>query len=491
MMQSLLAWFLHSAATDPEQARRGRLLNWFLLVFGVLSLINVGAALVLGLPETAVSIFSLTALLIGIYVLNRRGAVTQAAAGLVALLFVLVTVVALLPEGGLVSAGQGITLLILPVALAGVTLTWRWVLLTLFVALGDGVWLYEAAVPQLAAYRQEAHADLVLTEVQGAILILGIALIAALASYQTQLYVADLKRRNADLAAANRDLAGQRAREQALSAQIGDLADRLAAVSAGQVSQVATQARSITHVASTVAELHATADQIAALAEQVRQAADIALHAVQRAQELVQQSRDAVRRNRRQVEQVAVQMQSIADLTDHIAAFVNGIRDLAAETHLLALNAAIEAAGAGEAGRRFAVVVDEVQSLSTRANEIVDQIRVLIADMEHTGRGTLAAVRGSITIATEVEGLSDEVRTAQAQVVEVVARTGDLAHRISVATAQQTATTDQMARTMQEIASATSATSRDTGALEQAVRELQQAATLLNSALDAAQSLTG
>jgi methyl-accepting chemotaxis protein len=268
-----------------------------------------------------------------------------------------------------------------------------------------------------------------------------------------------------------------------LGENIEDLAAQLSVVSARQVSGVASQANAISQVVSALAELHAAANQIASIAQEVRGAADVALNSVQRAQGMVLQSRDAVQRNRAQVQEVIWRMERLDQLTGNITQFVNNIRDLSDETRLLALNATIEAAGAGALGRRFGVVAAEVQSLSNRANVVVDQIRELIGELRTAGEVTLASTHGSIAVADEVEALADDVRQVQEQVVGAVARTNDLVRLISAAASQQTAATAQVSSTMQEIAQVADANRQDTTALERVCHEMTRAAAKLNTAI--------
>jgi methyl-accepting chemotaxis protein len=268
-----------------------------------------------------------------------------------------------------------------------------------------------------------------------------------------------------------------------VGAAISSLAAQLTAVSVRQAHGVATQSRSIHQVASAVAQLHAAAGQIMSIAGEVSSAGEQARQSVEQAQALVWQSREAVQRNRVQVQQVIARMQTLEQLTERITQFVNRIRDLSDETQLLALNATIEAAGAGPLGRRFGVVAAEVQNLSHRSNEIVDQIRGLIADLQQAGLQTQTATESSMAVADEVELLADQVRQTLVGVVGAVGRTSELAHLIATATHEQTRAAEQMTQTMHEIAQVSAATSQDTTALEGVVGEMTHAAGLLSSAL--------
>jgi methyl-accepting chemotaxis protein len=289
----------------------------------------------------------------------------------------------------------------------------------------------------------------------------------------------DLRQRNQELATAYQQQTDQVQREHELGMRIGELAGALATVSTHQVYGVTTQASSVSQAVSALMELHNAADQIASTAEEVRQATAAVLQSVGHAQALVTTSRVAVQRNRAQVQGVIERMTALEQLTARLTGFTNDIRDLSEETHLLALNATIEAAGAGVMGRRFGVVANEVQNLSHRANEVVDQIRMLIGELRQAGQITLEATQGSVNVAHEVEALTDEVRTVQNQVTAAVQRASELAQFISAATSQQTAATAQVTQSMQELQAVAASHRDDTTALDRAIGELNQTASQL------------
>jgi methyl-accepting chemotaxis protein len=176
-------------------------------------------------------------------------------------------------------------------------------------------------------------------------------------------------------------------------------------------------------------------------------------------------------------------MTALDQLTARITTFIDGIRDLSDETQLLALNATIEAAGAGTLGRRFGVVAGEVQNLSRRSNEFVEQIRLALNDLRNAGQATLAATQGGLLVADEVQQVADEVRETQTQIVSAVEQTNGLIHQISAATMQQNMATEQVTQIMQQIATDADATIKETEALESVSSELLRASELLMSAM--------
>jgi methyl-accepting chemotaxis protein len=315
------------------------------------------------------------------------------------------------------------------------------------------------------------------------ILFVGAGGLSWLSSRMMNETLSTLRRRATELEAAYKELAEQSEREHALGTNIGTLATQLSGVSSRQVQGVGTQARAITHVVTAVSELHATANQIADITQDVRAAAAAALDSVNRAQALVAHSREVVQRNRAQVQTVIDRMTVLDQLTGRIGTFIDGIRDLSDETQLLALNATIEAAGAGALGRRFGVVAGEVQNLSRRSNEFVEQIRLALGDLRKAGQIALGATQSSLQVADEVQQVADEVREAQSEIVVVVEQTNGLIHQISAATAQQNTATEQVTQIMQQIATDADATIKETRALEAVSGELLSASALLMSAM--------
>ena len=477
-------WLFRCAARDPEQARKGRWLNGLFLSFLILDTFLLVLTPFTGSISLLLPDLLLEFLLLALYLVNRAGFVTVAATALV--LGLLLGIFAPLPFQALTPALALAypALFIVVIITGGVFLSWRVgpALVVLCTVLTFGYY-YGNFSSQITRYRATDAAGITSLATMLPLLFAAAGALSWLSNRLIAGALADLRRRNADLEVAYSDLAAQSQREHHLGANIGILASQLSTVSTRQVSGVSTQSQSISEIVSAVAELHAAADQIAARAEEVRQVAAAALQSVQRGQELVLRSRDAVQRNRAQVQTVIERMTRLDQLTRRIGGFVNTIRAISDETQLLALNATIEAAGAGPMGRRFSVVASEVQSLSTRSNDSVEQIRTLLAELQEAGQVTLTATQSSITVANEVEALADDVRTVQEQVVGAVGRTNLLVQAISTATHQQTTATAQMTHTMEEIAQVADATRQDTTALETVSTELLQAAEQLTHAI--------
>ena len=137
------------------------------------------------------------------------------------------------------------------------------------------------------------------------------------------------------------------------------------------------------------------------------------------------------------VEKVVASIQSIAESSEHIYEIIDVISDIAEQTNLLALNAAIEAARAGEHGKGFAVVADEVRKLAERSAESTKEIAGLI--------------KNSTKKVEEGKQLSDGSRGALEQILTAVGKTRDIINNISVTMSEQAKSTQEVSSSMKEL----------------------------------------
>lgn len=474
----MLDRMLNYGVGDPEEARKGRWMNILLLSFILIGLLLTLTDALSSRSQLASSLiidFVTVIFLVGLYLINRRGYLNVAAAGLIVAIAANIIVASFTLDLSLGPALGYPALFALVIVTAGVFLNWRAVImLALLFSLFTLAYYYSNVSAIIQDYRRTDADGVLTTALIMVVLFVTVGALSWLSSRLIQQTVTDLRLRNGELEEAYRELIAQSEQEHALGASIGSLASELAQVSTRQISGVSDQAESINQIVQTVNELHSAASQVAAITQDVRGVAETALISVESAQAMIIQSRDAIRRNRAQVQQVIERMGTLNDLTVRLTGFVNRISSLSDETQLLALNATIEAAGAGVLGRRFGVVASEVQNLSTHATEIVDQIRMLLRELDQAGQITRTATQNSINVADEVEQIANSVREAQAQVVESVQRTNQLIQLITTATTQQTAATAQVTTTMHHIAQVAVMTRLETTSLERVTGELTQ-----------------
>jgi methyl-accepting chemotaxis protein len=213
-------------------------------------------------------------------------------------------------------------------------------------------------------------------------------------------------------------------------------------------------------VATASEEMAATAADIARSCHQAAGSAEHAAGTTQAGFQVVSRTIDGIRRRGESTLENAGAISSLGERSEQIGAIVATIEDIADQTNLLALNAAIEAARAGEQGRGFAVVADEVRALAERTTKATKEISDMIRIMQQETRGAIAAmehgVKGTEQGAEEAAGLESALRNILEQVNAV---TGQV-NQIAVAAEEQTATTSEITSNIQQMAEVVNETAR-------------------------------
>jgi len=239
-------------------------------------------------------------------------------------------------------------------------------------------------------------------------------------------------------------------------ASIRSASTELQAAATQQASGSREQASVTNEVSTTMAELLSTSRQIAESAQRVARIAEETAGGARGGDQTVQRAQDAIGSIKRQMDVVVGHMLDLGKKSQQAGGILELINELSEQTNILAINASIEAAGAGEAGKRFAVVADEIRKLADRVGGSTKEIRTLIEDIR-------AAVNTTV-MATEVGTKSVDAGTRQftdvtasfRQIAGLVGTTTEAAREIELSTKQQATAVEQVNVALSNVAQATS-----------------------------------
>ncbi|KPA95293.1 methyl-accepting chemotaxis protein, partial [Pseudomonas asplenii] len=252
-------------------------------------------------------------------------------------------------------------------------------------------------------------------------------------------------------------------------------ADQSAAIATQTSAGMEQQYRQVDQVATASHEMSATAQDVARSAAQAAQAARDADQATRQGLTVIDRTTSSIGHLAADMSDAMGQVEGLAANSEKIGSVLEVIRAIAEQTNLLALNAAIEAARAGEAGRGFAVVADEVRNLARRTQESVEETRQVIEELQNGTREVVSSMGNSHRQAQgSVEQVSQAV-TALQQIGSAVTVITDMNLQIASAAEEQSAVAEEInnnVATIRDVTESLSGQANESARVSQSLNQL-------------------
>jgi twitching motility protein PilJ len=250
----------------------------------------------------------------------------------------------------------------------------------------------------------------------------------------------------------------------------------LLAASKEQLHEIRATGEAVLEMAGRINEVSAQAQHTAEVARQSRQAAESGLQAMQNNISGMHSIREHIQETSKRIKRLGESSQEIGEITELIS-------DITEQTNVLALNAAIQAASAGEAGRGFSVVAEEVQRLAERSGDATRRIAALVKTIQTDTHDAVAAMERSTLGVVQGTKLSDAAGSALEEIDAVSRRLDGLIAQISSQALSEAASANEVASNIQHIFAVTEQTSEGTRSTAQMVHELSRSADALKASV--------
>jgi twitching motility protein PilJ len=269
---------------------------------------------------------------------------------------------------------------------------------------------------------------------------------------------------------------GTVSRVAATTEQVEANSTELLAASSEQLREIRDTGESVLQMAGRINNVSTQAQETAGVARQSLVAAETGLKAVQNTIGGMNSIRDQIQETSKRIKRLGESSQEIGEITELIS-------DITEQTNVLALNAAIQAASAGEAGRGFSVVAEEVQRLAERSADATRQIAALVKTIQTDTQDAVGAMERSTQGVVEGTRLTDAAGTALGEIDKVTRQLTDLVASISSQSLSEAQSANVVAANIQHIFAVTEQTGEGTRSTAQMVRELSRTAEELNQSV--------
>ncbi len=254
-------------------------------------------------------------------------------------------------------------------------------------------------------------------------------------------------------------------------------------ISAELLGAAERQSKEIEETTAQVLQVSRSISEVSSSAEEGARVAQRSLAAADKGRAAVQNSISGMNDIREQIQETSKRIKRLGESSQEIGEIVELISDITEQTNVLALNAAIQAASAGEAGRGFSVVAEEVQRLAERSGEATKQIGAIVKTIQADTQDAVAAMEKSTMGVVEGAKLSDAAGQALTEIDQVTKNLAQLIGQISTATQTQANATNKVAQNMQDILEITRQTTRGTQQAAGSIRDLAAVAQELKSSV--------
>lgn len=274
------------------------------------------------------------------------------------------------------------------------------------------------------------------------------------------LAIADLEMSQDEIGQAGLALNNMKNQMREMIRSIAGTADHVASASeeisssAEQQAQTAsTQKDQTTQVATALQEMNVTVQQVSENSGKASEASRKAAETARHGGAIVDETLAKMRVIAQSVRSTASRVEELGKSSDQIGRIIGVINDIADQTNLLALNAAIEAARAGEQGRGFAVVADEVRKLAERTTSATKEIAQMIQTVQQETKQAVGAMEEGTRQVEEGVATTNKAGEALREIIQMSEQVGDMITQIATAATEQSGATDEINRSMEQISS--------------------------------------